>query len=142
MKRWISLFITCMLLFTCTACGAKKNPDDNGGDVGGDWHTWAGYVPMEWKTPDGTETIYMESRSSDGAFRIIAEGTEYTPICDCTLPQAESHDWGMIQNSIHCEDRNEDGYDDIVLKDSDGNTENELVYVWNTESKRFERTDH
>lgn len=126
------MFIALALCLLMTAgCGG-------GGEiVGSDWRTRRGYVPAEVNHDGGRRLLLAVEAAGAGVYLDQESQVVYGRI---TFPY-ESSDLAVTTDSLKVEDRNGDGYDDLIFtlcrKSDGGETAEERVFVWDPAAKNF-----
>ncbi len=94
---------------------------------GEDWITWADYTVVEWHTPDFEEDLYITDYNEE-TLLVIHDYEEYTVMCELDLGGLV--DYNYIMDSLCTYDVDEDGYEDLLCSDRNGDYYFDYVFVY------------
>ena len=101
---------------------------------GEDWITWADYTVVEWHTPDFEEDLYITDYNEE-TLLVIHDYEEYTVMCELDLGGLV--DYNYIMDSLCTYDVDEDGYEDLLCSDRNGDYYFDYVFVYNPSLDEF-----
>ncbi|MCQ2408789.1 MAG: hypothetical protein MJ065_09740 [Oscillospiraceae bacterium] len=127
---WALLCISALML---CACGKTAEPPI----AGADWRTFKGYG-MTTREMNGTpETVYIESFSESAIVRLLEDSDDYTIIQEIKLDHEKIYDQGFLEANVVFSDVDGDGIQDMTVKDMNGDTLIEEVYIYDESTGEY-----
>ena len=140
MKK-ISLWVGLFTLITAFAGGCGFVYDvDEAQEEGNDWRTTREFIYLDWNTPYEKSTLMAGVYEDYDVVILASDQEKYIPYPDCKLPDG-INDVEYVKDNMYMKDFNNDGYDDLCLKDRKSGTEVNGVFVYSPYNKSFDYSD-
>lgn len=147
MKKYLGILLLIVMVFTCGCSSAsvvsavtEKVEDISGKDdevLGADWRTYKAYGLVQRNVNGNEEYVYVEAFTDSGEVRLIKDEAAFNILQTIKVMHDRIYDREYIENNVTFSDYNDDGIEDLVLTDLNGDSFIAEVYIYDPARQEF-----